>query len=382
LANIINIKNEALKQYENFLAKYIKGELDGFFPVRLRYSKPQKTDDRTFIKEKIDYLEKNARNAYGYGCEVEWETTASRTWQEWNIPVNVFIKDQDNYLSYISKENEFLNFVEVSKIICDKLPELKDWLSANPLKVIRYHAIWSELLRVCSYFMNEHRPDRYFIRELPIPNIHTKFIEDNEAIVRELLDYLIPSKIDASVKNFHGRYYVKNKERLVRIRLLCSTLIQGSRYSDFSIRFSDFEKLEISCESIIIAENEMNFLTFPQKAGFIALWNGGGHNIYDLPDVDWLREKRIYYFGDLDVAGFDILSKFRKRYPKTINLMMNKAVFELFYDGGKSIKLIKPQTKGLHAEEVELLNCILPDNLRLEQERIPQVYINQVILAL
>lgn len=382
MSKIIDIKREALKHYEGLLSAYLTGKDHELFPLELKYSKPQKLDDRQVIKEKIDYLEKHSKARLGYGFEMEWETTASRKWNEWNIPKRVFFRSREEYLKFISKENEFSSFIQNVNLISDKIPELIEWIYSNPFAVANNNHKWAELLSVCNYFMKDHIPDVHYVRELPIPNIHTKFIEDNEAIVRKLLDHLIPSKINKEVKDFHNRFYLKNKERLIRVRILCPELKQVYIYNDFSIKFSDFKEKEISCSSIVIAENELNFLTFPDKSGFIALWNGGGHNIHDLPKVQWLKEKKVYYFGDLDVAGLDILSKFRKHYPLAQSILMNKLVFELFQDGRKSDKTINPKTEGLNDTEIELLNILKPNNLRLEQERIPQLYINKVIEGL
>lgn len=378
MSKLIDIKNEALKHYETFLSGYVGGRKDSFFPLELRFSKPQRTDDRSLIKEKIDYLEKNSKNIIGWGYDIEWEPKGSRAWNELNIPTKVYFSDELNFLKFIGKDNEYNEFKESLTLINSQIPELNEWIKDHPMEVVKNNAKWLELLKVCSYFISEHLPDKYFIRELPILGIHTKFIEDNEGIVRKLLDFLIPNKINND-KNFQLRYSLKSKERLVRIRLLCPDRIRNGTYSDFSIRFSDFIKTEIQCDSIIIAENELNFLTFPPKRGFIALWNGGGHNIHDLPRVDWLKDKKTYYFGDLDVAGLDILSKFRKYYPSVQSIMMNKSTFNLFYDGGISNKIIKGSIDNLNGEERELLEIVRPKNLRLEQERISQDYINQII---
>jgi len=64
---------------------------------------------------------------------------------------------------------------------------------------------------VCHCFLNNPRPDVY-IRQLPI-DLHTKFIEHNETVIKSLLDYLIPEHVrDVLEKQLSKRYYLRYDE--------------------------------------------------------------------------------------------------------------------------------------------------------------------------
>lgn len=329
-----------------------------------------------------DELVKNSKEVKGYGFSIEWQEKNYKI-----IGSNKFIKritvdTEEDFLKIIHKEKEFTIFKENVDFILGEFPELKDWVLQNPLLIIENTNKWEELAKVLKYFKNDHISNKYFIRELPV-NVHTKFIEQNKTIISSLLNTLIPDKINSSEKDFHSRHYLKNKEKLIRVRLLCPELMSKNPYIDFSIPLSDFIKKEIPSDAIFITENEMNFLTLPLKKNAIAIWSSGGFQISYLSDVGWMKQKQIYYWGDIDAAGLAILSQLRSYYPNSISLLMDKITFDKYYQDGKSDKKIPANNlKGLNEKELEFFFYLKRENLRLEQEKIPQKEICDIMKGL
>lgn len=377
---MIDIHKEALKHYELFLTHKLRDDSKVLFPLEIRVSRPQKTEDRSSIKLKTEYLQKNSKAIIGHGYTIEWEKSGNRTWSEWNNPKKVYFEDEKEYLKFISKEKELVAFLENVALIKQALPELIDWIAENPKNVLDYKEAWPDLLKVCTYFKTDHVPNKFYVRELPVL-IETKFIENNKSIITSLLDFLIPNKITQS-KNFFVRYSIKDREKLIRIRILCDKLAEKYNYTDFSIRLSDFINTEIASKNVFITENELNFLTLPQKENSIAIWSGGGFQISYIANIDWLKRRQIYYWGDVDAAGLSILSQLRTYYPhpNSVSLLMDRATFDKYYHGGKSDKKIPANTlKGLSEKEIELFFYLKKNNLRLEQERIPQYEISTLM---
>ena len=325
-----------------------------------------------------DELIKNAKETKGYGYTLEWQEKNYK-----NIGNNKFIKritidTEADFLKLINKEKEFKRFKERVKYLEVELPELRSWMEENPLLVINNDEKWEDLVKVLRYFKHEHIPNKYYLRELPV-SVHTKFIENNSTVLKSLLDFIIPNKINAS-KFFNERYSIKDKEKLIRVRILCDGIMKEFNYSDFSVRLSDFISNEILAENVVITENELNFLTLPKKENTIALWSGGGFQVSHLANIAWLRSKRIFYWGDIDAAGFAILSQIRTYYPSVKSILMDKITFDNYYDNGKTDKLISAkQLGGLDAAEIEFFNYLNENKLRLEQEKIPQSEIIAII---
>ena len=154
---------------------------------------------------------------------------------------------------------------------------------------------------------------------------------------------------------------------------------------DVSIRLSDFENTEWNSTNIIITENKMNFLTLPDIEGSIAIWSGGGFNVSYLKTVQWLNNKSIFYWGDIDEHGFQILHQIRSYFPQTKSIMMDIATYENFQDlvgpGEKNNAVILQNLTDKEALLFQLLKVSVGKN-RLEQEKIPQYYVEEQLVKL
>lgn len=67
---------------------------------------------------------------------------------------------------------------------------------------------WGDLLTVCQYFLDHPRPNLY-ARELPLA-VHTKFVEEHQSVLREMLDELLPPQaIDPAANRFEERFLLR-----------------------------------------------------------------------------------------------------------------------------------------------------------------------------
>jgi hypothetical protein len=248
------------------------------------------------------------------------------------------------------------------------------------LAVVNNNGNWFDLLKVCNWFLNDFEPEKYYIRELPI-SVHTKFIEENKGVLREMLDHLIPEKSNIEELEFEKRFQLKYIQPLVRMRSLDPSG-RNYLYDDISIPLNEFVKACLVCHRVFIIENKMNFLTFPQVSGSIAIW-GKGFAIESLKSASWLKDKEIFYWSDLDIQGFQMLSQLRSYFPQTQSFLMEKVFLDLLP------QFIVDGTPGtiaslthLNENERALFLHLKDGNLRLEQERIPQARVVQEVQRL
>jgi hypothetical protein len=61
---------------------------------------------------------------------------------------------------------------------------------------------------------------------------------------------------------------------------------------------------------VLIVENKVNLLTLPRLPGTLAI-GGLGNAVMLLRYCAWLGSVSITYWGDIDVQGFEILSRLR-----------------------------------------------------------------------
>jgi hypothetical protein len=367
-----DIRQKAARLYLPFLRAWLQEEL--FFPLDLPVGRLP--TDYLVLRKTARDLQAQSKEQRGFGYTLEYQVQQKRVSGTQTLPVRVVIETKQDFLHLIEKEVEFVQFRQNVALIRALLPQLEDWMRRYPQRVIEQHEIWSDLLTVCRYFLEHPRPQMY-MRELPI-GVHTKFIEQHRGIVRELLEQILPAEgMTPEAVSFEQRFGLREKEPLVRVRLLDGQL--HKRYNlpltELSVPASQFVKLDLlRGQRCIVAENEMTFLTLPSQRDAFALF-GSGFMVHNLARVPWLTECPIFYWGDLDAQGFQILSRLRAVFPHVTSVMMDQETLSAFADfcvesTPCSIRQLPHLTPGEH----DLFFHLAESSLRLEQERISHTY--------
>ncbi|MCW3106597.1 MAG: hypothetical protein JWQ09_1103 [Segetibacter sp.] len=376
------IKIQALKWWKPFLQSHLKCET--FFPRTIdRIAKITSSCVREKLSElqtQLDALHNNSKQKLGYGYVVNRANISFRRTGTHSLPQSITFESLNDYISFIEKEKDWDAFLNSIQLIQNSIPQLTEWVFSNPVTVIENNNIWPELLKVCKYFLKNPKPNLY-IRQLPI-DIHTKFIESNESVIKSLLDFLIPEyKRDESEKAIAKRYFLKYDEPTIRIRILDPKL-KIDTLSDLRVPLNDFKTLNIKCSNIVITENKMNFLALPNLPSTIAIWSGGGFMVSYLKGVEWFQNMNVLYWGDMDAHGFLILHQVRSYFSQTESAMMNMETFNQFKGQGLTKGEIISQTdlKNLYEFEKEVFLFVKANNYRLEQEKITQSFSDKVLI--
>lgn len=362
--------------YRRFLPAVITEE--DIFPLIVPSDRGKTTDSFSKRYKELNKLISKDKSKTGSGYTVEFREVKTRSQGVQSVPAKIVFESEKDFLDFIKKTDEILHFRKNIGFLRNHLPELQNWIKKNPKKIIDFQHEWPQLVSVCSYFKNNPLPDIY-ARELPI-DVHTKFIETHTGILKSLLDVLLPEKsINQDTNQFEKRYGLKYKPSLIRFRILDYDVNNDfikPGIEDISIPVFDFQGLSLSCRNVFIVENEINYLTFPAVDKSIVIW-GKGYAVENLKNSTWLIDKNIIYWGDIDRAGFSILSQLRSFFPQTTSLMMDMETWIRFQtfsvidktDGKKILS-------HLTAEETELYKYIqgLTCENRLEQEKIRHDY--------
>ena len=121
----------------------------------------------------------------------------------------------------------------------------------------------------------------------------------------------------------------------------------------------------------------MIFLTFPKTKNSLCIW-GHGFTVNILKEVNWIKSKALFYFGDLDEHGYEILSTFRDCFSETKSFCMDIKTFEEFKNFRVKGEVLRGAIPAnLREEEQEVFNLLKQNSNenRLEQERISQQWI-------
>lgn len=365
------IRKKSVGRYSEVLQSSLKGE--NCFPLILRSNKALSKDFIQMSRE-IAEVFSASKDRKGFGYSVISEPVKTRQHGIQDIPKSITFENLSDYLKFLNKEKEFRLMMQNYEIIKEELPRLNQWLIQNPRAIISNADIWPDLLKVCRWFINHFEPNKYYIRELPIA-VHTKFIEENRAILRLLLDELVPNIIVASESHFEKRYGLKFDQPLVRFRFLDKVCWKENCYNDLTLPLDQFVTNHIYCKRVFIIENKMNFLSFPKVPNSIAIW-GKGFALESLKNVEWLHNKEIYYWSDLDVHGFQMLSQLRSYFQKTKSFLMEMEILEINTDFIVAGTFSKVESLTyLSDKELEVYEFLAKNNYRLEQERIHQSFV-------
>jgi hypothetical protein len=374
------IKEQCLKWWKEILAASIDSL--PFFPKEInRIGKVNPKDilqKLSSYKSSIELLRNNSKGDRKFGYYLILKEKYFDKIGLQIIPQKIIIESMDDYLFITGKQKDFSIFEKNRRLVLQELPQLLPWIKNNPLKLIE-HTTWQDTFKVCRYFISHPKPGLY-VRQLPI-NVHTKYIYENESIIRPLLEFLIPEYVNHASGKFEERFNLLFDESLIRLRFLDARIspIPDITYLSFSV--SELKTFHPPCKNVFVTENKMNFITLPAMKDTIAIWSGGGFNVSYLKNIEWLKEKKFYYWGDIDAHGFQILHQFRTYFPDTVAVMMNEEILENFTPGeGKPAKNQTLYT--LTQEELKLYHRVVQENIRLEQEKITQAYAENVIRKL
>jgi hypothetical protein len=384
---------EIKKKSENFYPEYLRTVISGenAFPKIIRSDKSVSKDFLESGKQKAELIDQS-KGRKGFGFTIKYKTVDTKRDSIQDLINEISFQTELDFLKFIRKESETEAFKKNSKKILYKFPELIEWIKKYPLKVVQYAENWQHLITVCDYFKQNPKPSLY-IRELPV-NVHTKFIENNKGILLDLLNIILPTdSINLeykTAKDFEKRFGLKFNQSQIRIRILDKRIAKNhlSGLSDIEVTEEEFITMEIPCEIVFIVENKtnfsnlMNFLTLPQMENTIGIF-GSGFKVSNLKNALWLSDKKIFYWGDIDTHGLQILSQIRGYFRNTKSIMMDfKTLYAFKEDWGKGEPTTVINLPNLNSEEQELFRFVKADNIntiRLEQEKISQAYVlNQI----
>ncbi|MDR0603501.1 MAG: DUF2220 family protein [Bacteroidales bacterium] len=374
------IEQQCQKWWRNILISHI--ETTDFFPKEI--SRIGKITPRNLMKKLPEYqksltlLRDNDKTIRKWGYSlIETEQYFEKIGIQ-KVPEKIVIETLDDYLKLTKKKTEYQRFLKNYNLIINEIPSLKAWVLLHPQKLIEYdNDIWTDILKVCKYFIANPKPNLY-IRELPI-NVHTKFITRHRGIISELLNHLLPPESinqKFTANDFEKRFYLKYPELTVRFRILDKQIAQTyfSGIDDLCVSISQFEELELPLRRVFVVENKMNIFTFPIIRDSIVIF-GSGYSIENLKNIKWLNNVDLFYWGDLDTDGFQILSQFRSYFPQTKSLLMDKETFNIFFENDKGKPSKVTGKLNLTNDEKQLYELLKMKNWRLEQEKIPLTYL-------
>ncbi len=315
--------------------------------------------------------------------QLEWKEVNHRQLGNNRLPSALIFTGAQAVAVHLHTTSELKRFRQLSHEILSVFPELEPWVKRRPHKVLEAQQHWSELLAVLGW-LKAHPSPNIYLRQLDLPGVHTKFVETWKGLLGEL-----STELGLPERGYPFGFI--RKPTLVRLRFLDladSLAVHGLTDwcpQEWTLRSEDLASFQPQVRQILIVENEITWLALPKIAQTLAIF-GSGYGFEHLKGVDWLSEKPLVYWGDLDTHGFGILDQLRELFPHAESLLMDRDTFlthRALWTTEPS-PLTRPLPRLTESENTlyqELVNHKFGQQLRLEQERIGFEWIERQIFA-
>ncbi|MGI9303125.1 MAG: Wadjet anti-phage system protein JetD domain-containing protein [Gammaproteobacteria bacterium] len=372
------IRQKAQRKYREVLQAYVRG--DELFPWPVRADRSA-TGNPAAVSRAIGELRTKSREGRGFGYDIRWEERRSRQFGRNPFPAAISIATREDFLKLIGKNEEFRRFAARIEQLRAEFPELGAWLEKNVGRIVKWEFCWAGLIEVLAYF-REHPSPGVFARELPLA-VDSKFVENHAAELRPLLELVLPpSAIDWDESEFDRRFGLRPFEAMIRMRFLDAELQTacGVDTEELGLPVDQLRLVNWPVRRVFIVENARCLLTLPAIPGALGLF-GHGYRVSNFRRLEWLENCEMFYWGDVDVQGFEILSDLRGHWPHTKSLLMNVELVSRFGDrlsgdGKPTRRRLEP---ALEADERQAWEWCHATKRRIEQERVPREFVDATI---
>ncbi|MCF8341981.1 MAG: hypothetical protein K9I82_13465 [Chitinophagaceae bacterium] len=373
-----------LKQLENKYPTYLKSIISNefVFPIELRGGKDKPT---TFsgISDVTRSFKQFEKTGDKFGWTIEWGKWNHKTFgfQDW--PIKITVETEDDLLFLLKKEKEVLRFKQILQQLLEWNPAIQVWLVANYTKILALELSWKGICDVVDYFL-QNDVSNYYLRSLPVP-VHTKFIGLHESTILSMLKHLSPERFPFEVKSLEEALGLKSKQYLFTVRWLDINLAKSYNIDleVMGITLSGLQQLDNNVKEIWLVENETNLYLVPNRKNALIIFSRG-YAVNLLKSIPLFENVKLFYWGDLDIDGFNILHDFKKMYNHVKSVLMDIETVE--YHQAEKIK-IEPLSKNrilplLNENELKAFEHLAENKWRIEQEKLNQHYIHQYIQRL
>jgi hypothetical protein len=243
--------------------------------------------------------------------------------------------------------------------------------SSTVLRAVNgYTDVDFDILLATGSWLEANDPTGLTARQVPVEGVHSKWLNTHR---RELLA-------------LSGRESLGLVERgtLVRYSYLDPAHRRAGRRWHDSHVLGDSSVPLYDPQIAVISENKDTAQLFGELDGAISIHGSGFAAVSQLPDVPWLSKiPALFYWGDLDAEGFEILDGLRASGLRVSSLLMDEDAYEVFERYGtdseadgrrlaaRPLKLLAHLTPDEHRVYARLVDPAWSGTRRIEQERIP-----------
>ena len=326
---------------------------------------------------------------FAYPELVEWQERQYRQLSEQRVPVKLRIFSLQQLTELLETEQQLENwldkissFLQQSFVHDRHQHRLFQTLIHHLEQIERYsQQEWQWLIQLIEQ-LKPNMGAGLYLRALPLSAVNTKFLEQNLLLTEVICNVLYDDEIVLAGGLLAWLDCLDSPKGWLTIKPVCPNVQEKlGGLPVFQLSTEVLDQFELPAERIIVVENIQSGLACPNLENSIVVC-GGGKNISWM-NAKWLQHKQVFYWGDIDSEGLNILSMVRQKIPHVIALMMDEATVLQFQnhmvDEPDSI-FSEPQY--LTADELKLFHDLRAQtfkNRRLEQERISVDWVHRYL---
>jgi hypothetical protein len=363
---------------ERYLRSYAEGAQ--WVPIELPVKAPSAAQLLDRFNEAVAWSERFHRDSQPKDGSprfaVVYRTVKGKGLGSNEVPAKVRIESFSQLCALLKTGDQVVSFDIAVAQTAASVPELLAWVRTHPRRVIEHASVWINLLATVTWIRATPNGG-FYLRQIDVDGIDTKFVERHRKILDALLTELLPDeRIDRrfSAGNFDRRFRFRSKPEYTRVRSLASESRLPAGLTEVTLRTDELAGTNLNCRTLFVVENEITFLAFPPVPSSLVVF-GSGFALASLRLAPWLVDKEIVYWGDLDTHGFDILSRLRHRFHGVQSILMDRST--LLAHRGQWVSEPSPTRRPLAhlgSFEAELYDDLVTDrfgpSVRLEQERV------------
>jgi hypothetical protein len=341
----------------------------------MRGPKPaQIGDDIAAARVWVATLDAGRRDDASY--TLVWKSVGGRQIGRNSLPVRAVISSHEQAWSLLNVPASVRRFDELLAL-AQRYPRIRAWMVASPHRAL---SLASEMPKLIAAFdwLDGHRRSQRYLREISAPGVDTKFAERHRSDLAGMLG------VSPSASGFLADLGLRSKPGMVRLRPAPS-LGFPAPLTELAVRAEELARLDVRPRIALIIENEISYLSVEVPHGGVVIW-GKGFEVDSVGRLPWLSGVEVVYWGDVDTHGFAILDRLRAWLPSARSALMDRETLLAHRDrwvtedrpAASALSRLTPDERSLYTELVE---GVLGDRVRLEQERIDWGWVEQRLSA-
>jgi hypothetical protein len=216
------------------------------------------------------------------------------------------------------------------------LPEIV-WDAADdiPLRVARAiteldDADWTNALAVVGHLARVGPGDATMLRQLAIPGVHSKWIEQNAALVCAMLGVPADPSAGDPLTRLIAHIGLHAKQTPLHVTVACPRLrAQAGGLRRFHATIPVLNDTVLCPRTMLIVENDAPGQTLETDLDGVAVIHGLGAGAPILADLNWIHTAdRVLYWGDIDRAGLAILASLRRADIPAPSILMDETTLD------------------------------------------------------